>query len=115
MAVTPDGCIPGCFEATTCEEAKNLGLLIGKYETQLNSFNLDFSTINKLMKRNLDNMDCNKCRWRSLCGGGCAIRAYRETGDWLGVNQSYCKIANIIYPYLIERIINNSFEGINTL
>jgi radical SAM protein with 4Fe4S-binding SPASM domain len=27
---------------------------------------------------------CSKCKWRSLCGGGCRARAYFLTGDFLG-------------------------------
>ncbi len=86
----PSGDVYACWEAVRTPEGK-----LGRYVPDLE---LDDEAVERWRARTVANIpQCRKCPYALLCGGGCAQRAFWETGD---LYEPHCAD----FPELFQRV-----------
>lgn len=116
IVVTPEGIISSCVEVQSKShflyDALNLGyydekeqkLIITREERGVKCGGCNhFSTaINK--------ENCKTCPFLFFCGGGCATRNYRGSGDSSSVDAYRCEIVRRVMPYVLERLAYATYD-----
>ena len=95
----PDGRIYSCILSVGME-----GLEVGTYYPEYKLYD------KSIMNRTVDVMDkCSKCKYRFLCGGGCALAAYNTFGDVYSSNcERFMNELHHVLPSLLrERLDKN--------
>ena len=100
MVVTHDGRLTSCTEVIDMTDAASKIFFYGMGQT----LESDCSMLNNILTRHTKNQpQCSVCPFRYSCGGGCAVKAYRQTGEFLGIDPVHCQYIKIIVPQLIKR------------
>lgn len=98
MVVTHDGRLTSCTEVTDATDSASQIFLYGIMQTP------DHLKLNRILTRHTKNQpQCSGCPLRYSCGGGCAVKAYRQTEELLGIDPVHCHYIKTIVPQLIKR------------
>lgn len=105
MMVTHDGLLTGCLEVVDGEDDDIGAFQTGFWNQEFHSFEIDADRIRAFQRRHADEISpCSDCFARYVCAGGCAVKAFRATGDFLQRDISYCSFTRSIVPLLVQRI-----------
>lgn len=91
--------------------------LIGERDdffTNVNDTSFDHHTDDVFLKWNkfspLLNEECQDCEALGICGGGCPLRAYQQTGKWGASDKQFCPHAKKTLEFLIWKLWNKLGE-----
>lgn len=109
--ITPDGYISACDMVVLGSESYHMGLfIVGKWNKNTHSFDLDNEKIKALNERRSTNMEhCKNCIAKLHCGGYCLGETVNESGRLDGQNPVKCYAVRKLfkelgacngYPYL---------------
>jgi uncharacterized protein len=111
MMLTHDGHLTACLEVVDGKEPEMLDFQLGRWEEDSQNPTLDHENIEKFRHRHVDSMPlCAGCFARFICAGGCAIKGYRATGDFLSPDISYCQFTKTVVPLIVQRIYHETFR-----
>jgi radical SAM protein with 4Fe4S-binding SPASM domain len=93
FVITPTNKICACYECTDDRGVIGDLFTIGHIDALRQTAVLYEDKIARLQTRNVDNLPaCKECFAKYICGGGCAVRGIRETGDFFGVFKEECDL-----------------------
>ena len=102
--ITPDGYISACDMVELGEHANHMKLfIVGKWNNEKKSFDLDFERIHALNERKSTNIaHCQNCPAKLHCGGYCLGEIVNETGRLDGQNPVKCEAVRRLFAELGE-------------
>ncbi|MCL6088077.1 MAG: radical SAM protein [Actinobacteria bacterium] len=67
----------------------------------------DSCNFNKRIIRSVDNLkECRSCKIKYVCRGGCPVRAYLESENWLAVNKLECSYKMWLFNEFVEPLLH---------
>lgn len=104
MVVTHEGSLTSCSEVVDGEDVAASTFHYGTWDNAKKSFTIEPQKIGLTAKRHILNIDpCRNCHAKYACGTGCAIKAYRFSGNLLGIDAVNCSYVRQLAPLLIKR------------
>jgi len=107
MYIAADGRLLPCMPLSgmDCQDEYPLITEIGLEKALSDSIYLD-RIDTRLEKLLMENAKCRECEYKYICGGGCRAGALISSGDYLGCDESICKIFMEGYYDRIRKISN---------
>ncbi|WP_297141808.1 radical SAM protein [uncultured Eubacterium sp.] len=102
--LTPDGYISACDMVVLGAEAHHMDLfIVGKWNNETRTFDLNYEKIKKLNERKSTNMEhCKNCSVKMHCGGCCLGETVNEFGVLDGQNKEKCLAIRKLFAKLGE-------------
>lgn len=116
IVVTPSGIVSSCVEVQSTEHplynALNLGyfdsktkrLVITKEKRGVQCGGCDH------FSEGVQKNSCISCPFLFFCGGGCATRNYRGSGDSSVVDIYRCEIIKNVMPYILDNLAHSTYN-----
>ena len=100
--LTPDGFISACDMVVLGAKPYHMSpFIVGKWNSELKKFDLDYNKIKALNERKSSNMKhCKNCIAKEHCGGYCLGETVNETGRLDGQNPIKCSAVRYLYNKL---------------
>lgn len=109
MIVTDDGFISGCLEVVDAQDSDFGMFQLGGFSHEKNTFVVNENALARFQNRHSSILSpCNNCFARYVCSGGCAVKAVRASGNFMGRDLQYCVFTKMLIPAIIKRIANLS-------
>jgi len=109
MVVTDDGFISGCLEVVDSKDPDFESFRLGHFSVSRGSFHIDRTALSRFQGRHGSVLPyCRECFARYICGGGCAVKSVRASGDFMGRDMPYCAFTKTLIPIIIERLADLS-------
>jgi len=115
MVVTHDGFLTTCYEVVDAKDPAAHIFLYGCWDQEKQSYKINERQFSRLLKRHIKNIpQCSECFARYVCGGGCAIKAFRRTSDILEIEPENCDFIKTLVPGLIKRAARKQIQNEKT-
>lgn len=100
--LTPDGYISACDMVVLGSEPYHMSpFIVGKWNSETNSFDIDYDKVNALNERKSTSIaHCKDCPAKLHCGGYCLGETVNETGKLDGQNLIKCAAVRYLYTQL---------------
>ena len=109
MVVTHDGFLSGCLEVVDAKDKNFNDFCLGRYVSREKNFKINKDRLSVMLNRHADLLPrCKSCYARYHCAGGCAVKAMRESGNFLERDLPYCQFTKAFVPFLVKRIAAES-------
>lgn len=109
FGITPYGNITSCVESGECNDSAGKIFIYGKVTED--GVHIDEEKLSSLKKRTLDNLEhCTDCFTKYVCAGGCPVKAYRTSGEYMNVNRDYCDISRDIGLKYLQRVVKKEYD-----
>jgi uncharacterized protein len=93
MVVAPNGNISTCIEVLDEYDAGADDMLIGKYDSTNDEFNVNWDKVAYLRTRTYKNIEgCKECTFRTNCSGSCLVRAARKHNSIMSFDDEQCNM-----------------------
>ncbi len=91
MVVAHNGNISTCIEVLDEYDAGANDMIIGKYDPDVDNFDIDWDKVAYLRTRTHENIEgCKECTFRTNCSGSCLVRAARKHGNIMSYDEEQC-------------------------
>lgn len=109
FCVLPDGNVSSCLEVCRTSDPKADMFITGRYDSASKQFVFYEDRINRLRKRNVDNIpNCQDCFAKYQCAGDCPSKCYSQTGSLFDTTKNpRCDMTRGI----IKDILLNKLKG----
>ncbi|HTX98935.1 MAG TPA: radical SAM protein [Bacteroidota bacterium] len=108
LLVTHDGSLTSCSEVVDSQDEASPVFHYGTLDAASGLLVTDQQKRGLTAKRHVMNIGrCSACPVKYACGTGCAIKAYRYSGNVLGIDAVNCAYVRQLVPLLIKRAAKN--------